>query len=177
MLTGDLVICLELAEGEAWDSSLCTTGNSGSLSCCLREVKSPFKLRGPAQECSRVTAGKSGLNSHGRGNLKVFLELRQKVWVPLSCHGDLREPLMLSLGSQESFRVVRGLSGFLSSWCRRLGPHVELRRETQGSSPALTGISGSLWRFPWGVRSHLVLGHGTPLPSRGGKGVSGLLSS
>ena len=41
----------------------------------------------------------------------------------------------------------------------------------------LTGISGSLWRFPWGVRCPLVLGHGTPLPSRGGKGVSSLLSS
>ena len=41
----------------------------------------------------------------------------------------------------------------------------------------LTGISGSLWRFPWGVRRRLVLGHGTLLPSRGGKGVSGLLSS
>ena len=70
-------------------------------------------------------AGESGLNSHGKGNLKVFLELRQGMWVPSSCHGDLREPLMLSLGSQESFRVVRGLSGFLSSWCRRQGPHVE----------------------------------------------------
>ena len=41
----------------------------------------------------------------------------------------------------------------------------------------LTGSLGSLWRFPWGVRRPLVLGHGTPLPSRGGKGVSGLLSS
>ena len=105
-----------------------------SLSCCLREVKSPFELQGCARECSGVTAGESGLNLHGRGNLKVFLELRQEVWVPSSYHGDLREPLMLSLGSQESFRVVRGLLGFLSSWCRRLGPHLDLRRETQGSS-------------------------------------------
>ena len=64
----------------------------------------------------------------------MFLELRQEVWVPLSYHGDLREPLMLFLGSQESFRVVGGLSGFLSSWCRRLGPHLDLRQETQGSS-------------------------------------------
>ena len=112
-------------------SSAATTGSSGSLSCCLREVKSPFKLRGPAQECSRVTAGKSGLNSHGRGNLKVFLELRLEVRVPSSYHGDLKEPFILSLGSQESFRVVRGLSGFFSSWCRRLRPHLELRRETQ----------------------------------------------
>ena len=161
---------LELRQ-EAWDSSPVTTGYSGSLSCCLREVKSPFELRGGARDCSGVTAGESGLNSHGRGNLKVFLELQQEVWVLSSCHGDLREHLMLSLGSQESFRGVRGLSGFLLSWCRGLGPHLELRWETQGSSPALTGISGSLWRFPWGVRRHLVLGHGTPLPSRGGKGV------
>ena len=36
-------------------------------------------------------------------NLQVFLELRQEVWVPRSFHGDLREPLMLSLASQESF--------------------------------------------------------------------------
>ena len=95
-----------------------TTGRSGSLLCCLREVKSQFELRVRAQECSGFTAGESGLNSHGKGNLKVFLKLRQEVWVPSSCHGDLREPLMLSLRSQESFRVVRGLSGFLSSWCR-----------------------------------------------------------
>ena len=76
-------------------------------------------------------AGESGLNSHGRGNLKVFLELGQEVWVISSCHGDLREPLMLSLGSQESFQVVRGLLGFLSSWCRRLSLHLDLRLETQ----------------------------------------------
>ena len=55
-------------------------------------------------------AGESGVNSHGKGNLKVFLELWQEVSVPSRCHGDLRESLMLSLGSQESFRVVRGLS-------------------------------------------------------------------
>jgi len=98
-------------------SSAGTNGSSGSLSCFLREVKYLFELRGQAREYFGVTAGESGLDLHGRGNLKVFLELRQKVWVPLSCHGDLREPLILSLRSQESFRVVRGLSGFLSSWC------------------------------------------------------------
>ena len=152
-------------------SSAGTNGSSGSLSCCLREVKSLFELRGQVREYSGVTAGESGLDSHGRGNRKVFLELRQEVWVPSSCHGDVRETLMLSLGSQESFQVVRGLSGFLSSWYGRLGPHLKLRRETQGSSPALTGNSGSLWRFPWGVRRCLVLGHWIPLPSRGGKGV------
>ena len=103
------MVCLKLQQ-EAWDSSPCTMGNSGSLLCCLREVKSAFELQGQAQKCSGVMAGESGLNSHGRVNPKVFLELRQEVWVPASCHGDLREPLMLSLGNQESFRVVSCLS-------------------------------------------------------------------
>ena len=69
------MVSLEL-RWEAWGSSPGTTGKSGSLSCCLREVKSPFELQGQARECSVVTAGESGLNSHGRGNLKVFLKLQ-----------------------------------------------------------------------------------------------------
>ena len=170
------MVCLELWR-EAWGFSSVTMGNSESLSCCLREVKSPFELRRGAQECSGVMAGESGLNSRGSGNLKVFLELWQEVWVPLSCHGDLREHLMWSLGSQECFQGVRCLKGFLLSWYRGLGPHLELRQEIQGSSQTLTGILGFLWRSHWGVRCHLMLGHGTPLPSPGGKVVSGLLSS
>ena len=162
---------------EAWDSSPGTTGNLGSHSCCLRALKSPPELRGGVRGCSGVIAGESGLNLNGRGNLKVFLELRQEVWVPSSCDGDLREPIVLSLGSQEFLLVVRGLSGFLLSWCRGLRPHLRLRRKTQGSSPAWTWILGFLWRFHWGVRCHLVLRHGTALPSRGVKGVSGLLSN
>ena len=114
-------------------------------------------LRGESRGFSRVRAGSLG-----------FL---------LGCDWDLRDPLLLPQRIQVSFRVARGRSEFLSSWCRGLGPHLELRRETQVSSSTLTGISGFHWTFPWEVRSHLVLGHGTPLPSRGGKGVSGLLLS
>ena len=140
--------------GESPGLSRVAAGGLGFLCRYHRELREPLVLpqgsqvsiqvARPAQECSRVMAGESGLNSHGKGNLKVFLELRQGMWVPSSCHGDLREPLMLSLGSQESFRVVRGLSRFLSSWCGRLGPHLKLRRETQCSSSVLTGILGSL---------------------------------
>ena len=64
--------------------------------------------------------------------------------IPSSCHGDLREPLMLSLGSQESFQVVRGFSGFLLSWCRRLGPHLVLRGESPWVSRVETGNLGFL---------------------------------
>ena len=170
------MVFLEL-QREAWDSSPGTTGNSGSLSCCLRGVNSLFELRGGVRDCSGVTTGESGLNLHGRWNVKVFLQVPQEVWVPSSCDGELSESLILFLGSHESFGAVRGLSGFVSSCCRGLGPHLELRQETQGSSPVLTWILGFLWRFHWGVRCCLVLRHGTLLPSRGVKGESGLLLS
>ena len=38
-------------------SSRVVTGNTGNLSCCLREVKSPFDFQGGMLDCSRVTAG------------------------------------------------------------------------------------------------------------------------
>ena len=63
------------------------------------------------------------------------------------------------------------------SRCRRIGPHLELRPETQGSYPIKTGILGFLSDFNRGVRPHLVLRHGSPFSSRVVKGVSGLLSS
>ena len=94
-----------------------------------------------------------------------------------SCDVDLTDPLVLPQESQVSVRVARDLSGFLSSQCRGIGPHLELRLEPQGSSPVLTWISGFLWSFNRGVRLHLVWRHGSPLPSRGVKGVSVFLSS
>ena len=113
--SGSLLFCLREVkspfelQGGVRDFSPVMTGNSGSLSCCLREVKSPFELRGGARDRSGVLTGESGFNSHGRGDLNMFLKLRQDVWIPSSCNGDLREPLILSLASQEYFRVVRDL--------------------------------------------------------------------
>ena len=43
---------------------------------------------------------------------------------PSSCHGDLREMLLLPQGSQASFLVVRGTSVVS---LREIGPHLELR--------------------------------------------------
>ena len=172
-------------------SSTCVDGASCGLSRVVAgglrflsryhgELREPLVLPQGSQVSIRVESASMGvLWIHGRGIRPQFTWKVDSQGVSLVaagsvgsllCHGDLRDPLMLFLGSQESFRVVRGLSGFLSSRCRRLGPHLELRRETPGSSPALAGISESLWGFPWGVRGCLVLGHGTPLPSRGGTG-------
>ena len=116
---------------------------AGGLGFLLRyhgELREPLVLPQGSQVSIRVArASARVLWSHGRGIRTQFAwkgesqgvsRVAQEVWVTSRCHGDLREPLMLSLGSQESFRVVRGLSGFLSSLCRQLGPHVELRQET-----------------------------------------------
>ena len=45
-----------------WGFSQGTTGSSGSLSCGVREVKSPYEWRGGARHCSRVMVVESGLN-------------------------------------------------------------------------------------------------------------------
>ena len=79
--------------------------------------------------------------------------------------------------SQVSMRLVRGLSGFLSSQFRGIGTHLELRLEPQCSSAVLTWISGFLWSFNRGVRPHFMWRHGTLLSSRDVKGVSGFLST
>ena len=56
------MVLLELRH-EAWGSSQVAMGTSGNLACYLREVMSPFELRGGAWDCFRVTARKSGIIS------------------------------------------------------------------------------------------------------------------
>ena len=79
-----------------------------------------------------------------------------------NCDGALREPLMLSQGSQASFQVVRGSLGFLSSHCRVISPHFMmswgawgtsmLHQETRVSYQVVTGTSGNLV-FPQGSQA------------------------
>ena len=86
------------------------TGNLESLSCCSREVRSPFELRGGAGHCSRVTAGQ----------IDLIYACVQKVHVPLQCqqgsrgciHGLPGESGLVSSCSTEllSSRVVMGIS-------------------------------------------------------------------
>ena len=70
--------------------------------------------------------------------------------------GKLGVPLKLLQCNRASFRIVVG---------------------DLGSSPVVTGISGSLLSFNMGVRPHLQFRNGTPLSSGVVNGVSGLLSS
>ena len=81
---------------------------------------------------------------------------------------------MVPMGSQESFRVVKGLSVFLWGLCKVRGPHLVLRWEPQISSPVLTRISGCVCSFKQGVRSQLLWRHGALFSSQVVKEVAGL---
>ena len=114
-------------------------------------------LRGKSPGCSRVVAGNLGFLS--------------------SYDGDLRYTFLLPQENQFSMLVGKGISLFLFCQCQGLGPHLELRPETQGAAPVLTRISGFLWSFHMGVRPHLVWRLASPLSSRAVKVVSDFLSS
>ena len=148
------------------------TGVSGTSWSCIKGVNYPFTFQEGAWGFSRDTVLEKGLILRGfsrvvAGSLGVHLELGRV----------LRDWLMLPLECQISILFARGLSRYLSSRCRGIGPHLELRPEPQCSSSILTWISGFLWNFNRGVRPRLVWRPETLLLSRGFKEVSGFLSS
>ena len=118
-------------------------GKVGFLSRRLSGKGSYLSLRGESPGFPRVEAG----------NLGLFLNY----------DGDLRDSLVLPQESPVSMRFPRGFSGFLSSQCWVLGPHLELMPEPQVSSKVLTWISSLLWSFNWGVTLRLVWRHASPL--------------
>ena len=107
----------------------------------------------------------------------VFLELWQKAL------SSSRVALGTSGNHSCCLREVRPLSSceghlrFLSSHCRGIGPHLELRQGAQVSSPVATGISVFLSSLSMEVRPRLGFMHETPLSSQVVKGVPGLLAS
>ena len=103
--------------------------------------------------------------------------LAGNLWFLLSYNGDMRDPLVFPQESQASMRVERGLPRFLSSRCRVLGPHLQLRLEAQCSPPVLTWNSGFLWSFNRGVRPRVLWRYASKLSSRPVKVVSGFLSN
>ena len=158
-------------------SSQVETGLSENFLSCIKDVKDPCESQREGgisletmqqkKASSRIEGKSPGFSRVIAGNLGFFS----------SYIGDLRDPLVLPQESQVSMRVASGLSGFLSSRCRILGPHLELRLKTQGSSLVLMLISWFLWSFHRGVRPCLVWRHAGPLTSQAVKVVSGFQSS
>ena len=173
--------------GESRGLSQVAAGGLGFLSRYHGELRQPLVLPQGSQVSFQVARVSTGvLWSHGRGIRPQFTWKRDSQAVSRAAAGSVGS-LEFPRRPERASHVVSGKSGILLSCEGPLGIplelvqattlHLELRRYTQGSSPALTGISRSLWRFHWGVRCLFLLGHGTPLPARIGKGVSGHLSS
>ena len=78
-----------------------------------------------------------------------FLEFRREASCTSSCDGNLREALELPQGSQVSFPIARGIAGLFLNHCRGIGPHLKLRRETQGSLQLCLGSRGSYRVSTW----------------------------
>ena len=68
------MVFLELHQ-EDWGSSLVVTGTSGTLSSCLRKVKSPFGLRGAPRDSSRITAGMNRASSRVEAGTSAILSI------------------------------------------------------------------------------------------------------
>ena len=88
--------------------------------------------------------------------MRSFSSCDMKPWVPSTCDGDLRELLMVPRVSQEFCGVGRGLSGLHWGRCNGKGPHFELRREPQCSSPVLMWFSGVYAVSTWSQVSTCV---------------------
>ena len=103
-------------------------------------------------------------------------------WIFSSCSrslssydGDLRGPPFWPQERPVYMRIAKGLSGFVSSWCRGLSPHVEMMPESKDSSSVLRWILGYFWSLPRGVRPRLEWGHSRALSSRAVAAVSHFL--
>ena len=162
---------------DVWCFSRIMTGNSGSLWCGPREVQSPFGLQGGVQHCSKSQQGNQASRRIEGGITSSFSRCSRKPWVPSTCDSDLRELLMVPMGSHEYCGVGRGLSRLHWVWCNGRGPHPDLRQEPQVSSPVLMWASCCVCHFKQGVRCRRVWRDGTLLSPRFVKGVSGLQPS
>ena len=158
-------------------SSRAETGMSGNFLSCIKGVKDPLEAQEGKWDFSQEATAEKGLISCWGENLLDFLELRWETWGSSWVTTGISGTCSCYLRKVHPMRVVRGLSGFLSSQCLVLGPHLELRPKPQCSPPMLTWISGFLLNFNSGVRPHLVWRHASSLSSRALKVVSGFLWS
>ena len=126
-------------------SSQYVEGKPGLFLSCGGTLSVPFEwrrlFRGICRVASRVSRTLSRLKREGGTSLEMsqwkrascriegriswcFSSCSRKFRVPLELYRDLRDPLVWPKESPVSMRVASSLSGFLSSWCQVLGPHL-----------------------------------------------------
>ena len=125
-----------------WVFSRGTKGNSGSLSCCAREVRSPFELQWDARHCSRVMVGDQASRRVEEGISRYFSICSRRPWVPSTCAGDLRELLKVPMKSQGYCGVGWGLLGTLDQEGR-----TDSVKVLPGTSVFLSSESGMSGNF------------------------------
>ena len=174
-------------KGKSRGLSQVAAGGLGFLSRYHGELREPLVLPQESQvsirvvrasrECSGVTGGRSGLLSHGRGNIHVCrvaagsvrsLEFPRgpegashvvsgKSGILLSCERPLGIPLELVQATKASFRFKAENSEFLSSSYRDIGVPLEIPLRSQMSSRVGAWNSASLSRWKRGVRPPVLL--------------------
>ena len=82
---------------------------------------------------------------------------------------------MLSLGSQASFQVSRGISGYLRRRCSGLVPHFSLRGESRGFSRVAMVSMGFLSSRDANLKEPLLLPQGSQVSFHVARGSTGLL--
>ena len=107
---------------ESQCSSGVQTGISGNFLSCIMGVKYPLRLKRQGGIFLKMLQRK-GPHLALRGECPCFSQVVAGYLKFLSSSDrDLRDPLIFHAKSQASIRVASGFSGFLSSWCRGIGP-------------------------------------------------------
>ena len=167
------MVFIEL-QRDLWGFSRVTTGNQGASHVAPGQSSLHSSCEGERGIALESWQGNRASRFVEGGISTSFSSCRRKPWVPSTCFGDLTEPLMAPMGSQEYCGVGMGLPGLNWGRGKVRGPHLKLRWGPQASSPVLTSVSGCVCHFKQGGRSRLVWRHGTLLSPRVVKGVSGL---
>ena len=147
---------------------------SGNFLSCSKAMNDPLRFR---RECRFSLGMPQQKTASSRLEGRTFWFFSSCGRSLLSYDGDLRDPLALPQERPFSVRVESGSSGFLSSRCLFLSPHLESKLEPECSSPVLAWNLGFLWSLSRGVRPRLLWLHARPLSSRAVSAVPGFPST
>ena len=105
------MVFLELRQ-EAWGSSGVATGTSGNLSCCHSGGRPPSELQWVPQDSYQVAARESQVVA---GNSGLLSSCDRDLRIPIKFQQGSRPHFVLRHGTPLSSRVLKGVSGLLSS--------------------------------------------------------------
>ena len=133
------MVFIEL-QRDLWGFSRVTTGNQGASHVAPGQSSLHSSCEGERGIALESWQGNRASRFVEGGISTSFSSCRRKPWVPSTCFGDLTEPLMAPMGSQEYCGVGMGLPGLNWGRGKVRGPHLKLRWGPQASSPVLTWL-------------------------------------